>query len=142
MSIKKVFSGIEIGEMYSHWIDLNPKVIEKLKRRQTRKYKLKTIEGHENYNIYDTAPILIAPFRDYYMILNGKHRGYICYNNNYNLLACITSSPKDLQYKAPKKSLGDRTLEEMLEAFKHMQRSNIICKRENQEKIKNLKIKK
>jgi hypothetical protein len=109
--MKKIFTGSEIGDMYTHWPYLDIEKLNKITRRQTRKYKLKTLYGHETHEIYDTNPILVTPFKDNYMVLNGKHRCYLSYLNSYNLLTHIAHNSHELEHKISKKALGNTNIE-------------------------------
>ncbi len=91
-----------------HWYELDDKKLKNLSFVKTRK---SNFLSKENYRVMSTTGILITPIeikgRDFFYILNGKHRAFKSAESKLNLEAYIVSDEHDILYHTPKKSFGN-----------------------------------
>ena len=137
----KVLQSEEIGNLYVHWPELEVEKINKINTRRIRKYKSNgNFSGKPIiYNIFDVPPILLMPFKNGYMILNGKYRAFLSYRKGYNLLAYIVYNISDLLNRIPKEVIGDHSVKSIGSILNDKeQRKYALCKKYNRVHIKNL----
>ena len=142
----KVFEPKELGELYTHWPELTPEKIKKISTREQKRFKVfDRIKGRDfAHEVFNVCPILVTPFLDGYMILNGKHRAYLSYKKGYKLISYLVYTPNDIMHRVPLRILGIKdqgfSKEDFCNILSNKEFSYRLCSECGKAKVKQLEI--
>lgn len=121
---KKFLAPEEIGELLTHWPEIDPEKIALYMDRglATRRFQIPGKATRAEAQVLAVTPILICDaetISNASFILNGKHRSAVALLNNMYIESVRVSSIKDLLYHASTDWFGGKDAEEVTTLYEN-----------------------